>query len=285
MIRKFTILCMALLGFVTVEGQKSVEVGVMLGASNYNGDLVETPLQNFHFAGGLVGRFNLNDYFTLKGNVYYGTISGADSTDSREWARVRNLSFKSMVFEFGGNIEWNIFGYDPIRTKKGKAFSPYVFTGISVYKYNPQAYLDGNWIELQPIATEGQGTTQFQERKKYKLTSFALPLGGGIKIRLARNWTLGLEAGVRCTFNDYLDDVGLTYVDPQILAAAYGGPNSNSVRLADRSPDEVRANRQYNPLTFSGANRGNPQVDDFYTFSGITITYTIFGNRVKCFTF
>ena len=52
-------------------GQKSLDVGIMLGVSNYNGELTQSPFENFHFAGGLVGRYNLNDHFSLKGNVFY----------------------------------------------------------------------------------------------------------------------------------------------------------------------------------------------------------------------
>lgn len=276
------ILCFMLCQYAAV-GQKSVEVGIMLGGSNYSGELADKQFQNFRFAGGILGRFNLNDYITLKGNVFYGTIAGADSLSSDAGRKARNLSFYSPLFEFGGQVEWNLFGYNPI-AKKGKRFSPYLFAGVAVYKYNPQGYLDDEWVELQPIATEGQGTTQFQERKKYNLTQVSIPFGAGFKVRIADKWTLGYEFGLRYTFNDYLDDVSMTYVNPLILSANYG-TNSNSVRLADRSSAEVKSQREYNPLTNVGPARGNPNTNDWYTYTGVTLTYTIFGNRVKCFSF
>jgi hypothetical protein len=272
----FLIVCSA-----TAIAQRSVEAGIMLGASNYMGELTHSNTENFHFAGGLVGRFNLNDYFSLKGNVFYGNISGADSLSDDVFKRERNLSFKSFLFEFGANVEWNIFGYDPVRTK-GKAFTPYIFTGIAVYKYNPLAYLDGTWVELQPISTEGQGTTQFQDRRKYSLTQLAVPFGAGFKLRMAKGWTMSVEYGLRRTFNDYLDDISKTYVEPGVLSAAFG-ENSSSVRLADRS---LSGNpKTYDPLTFVGPDRGTPKTNDWYAYAGVTFTYTILGNRVKCYKF
>lgn len=283
----FAFLFFAPFCILTSFGQKSVDAGIMLGGSNYIGELSESRFQNFHFAGGLVGRYNLNDHFTLKGNVFYGTISGADSTSSSQGMRDRNLSFKSGLFEFAALVEWNLWAFDPVGTR-GKAFTPFAFVGAAVYKYNPRAYYEDpnsdfkGWVELQPIGTEGQGTTQFQERRKYNLTQFSIPFGGGLKIRMARGWTLAMEYGLRKTFNDYIDDVSLTYVEPGVLTAAYGA-QSYSAALADRS--NSAESKPYDPLTFTGPGRGNPETKDWYAYGGITITYTIFGNRVKCYKF
>lgn len=280
----FTIL---LLG-ISLSGfsQKSVEVGIMLGGSNYSGELTSSNFENIGFAGGLVGRFNLNDYITLKGNAFYGRISGADSNNADPNIKARNLSFRSELFEFSGNVEWNIFGFDPMRTK-GKAFTPFLFAGLAVYKYNPKAYFNDEWIELQPLGTEGQGTTQFQDRKKYKLTQFSIPFGGGFKWRVAPQWSIAVEYGMRYTFNDYIDDVSMTYVEPGILVQNYGSLEDGgySAALADRSSQAVKDSRQYNALTFVGPERGNSKNNDWYAYGGITITYTIFGNRVKCYKF
>ncbi|TNE78333.1 MAG: hypothetical protein EP332_14740 [Bacteroidetes bacterium] len=284
--RIFTILLLTI--GLSSYAQKSVEVGIMLGGSNYMGELSENRFDNIYFAGGLVGRFNINDYITLKGNAYYGRISGADSNSTSTFSKERNLSFRSELFEFGGNVEWNIFGYNPTLTVgSGKGFTPFLFAGLAVYKYNPKAYYVDRWIELQPLGTEGQGTTQFQDRKKYNLTQFAIPFGGGLKMRLAKNWSVTLEYGLRKTFNDYLDDVSLTYVEPGILEQNYGKLEDGGYSrvLADRSSSDVQATRDYDPITFVGPARGNSKTTDWYAYGGITITYTILGNRVKCYSF
>lgn len=290
--RLFTLLLISC-SVATAFGQKSVDAGIMIGASNYIGELSPTATSNYHFAFGLVGRYNINDHFSLKGSAFYGHISGADSLQTKQDLRNRNLSFKSFLFEFSAEVEWNLWAFDPVGRNGKKAFTPFAFIGIGVYKYNPLAYfanpLTGKkqWVELQPIGTEGQGTTQFQDRKKYALTQVSFPIGGGFKVRVARGWTLAVEYGLRKTYNDYLDDVSTTYVEPDILDQNYGTLKDGgySSVLADRSSQEVKNSRTYDPLTFKGGTRGNPKTKDWYAYGGITITYTIFGNRVKCFKF
>ena len=51
----------------------------------------------------------------------------------------------------------------------------------------------------------------FSER--YRLTEVAIPMGLGVKYRLTERFILGLDAGLRKTFTDYLDDVSGTYVN------------------------------------------------------------------------
>jgi len=273
------------LGLTAQRSTRSVDFGIMLGGSNYMGELSDGYFSDIHFAGGLVGRYNLNDFFSLKGNAFYGRISGADSTTDRPHSQERNLSFQSEIFEFGASLEWNWFRFDPVTSNK-KGFTPFMFAGLAVYKFNPKAYYEpeNKWVELQPLGTEGQGTTQFQDRKKYNLTALSIPFGGGIKARISPRWTFTVEYGLRYTFNDYIDDVSLTYIEPNILRATYGG-DEPSAQLADRSSAEVQANRYYDPLTFTGPERGNPKTNDWYAYGGITLTYTIAGNRVQCYKF
>jgi hypothetical protein len=127
----------------------------------------------------------LSPRFTLKGSVFFGQIAGADSTSASKKDQARNLSFKSNIFEFSGQLEFNLVPYD-VMNKKGKfkRIIPCVYTGLAVYKYNPLAKYKGGWWELQTLGTEGQGTTQFQSRKKYSLTQISIPVGIGLKNRL-----------------------------------------------------------------------------------------------------
>ena len=50
------------------------EVGLFGGTSNYSGDLTEEfiDLKEFQPGGGIIVRYNLNQWFTLKSNIYYG---------------------------------------------------------------------------------------------------------------------------------------------------------------------------------------------------------------------
>lgn len=259
--------------------QKSGEVGVMLGATNYYGELVDNRFQQHSFAGGILGRYNVSPYFTAKGSAFYGELQGADSTSDDPAKVTRNLSFRSSVFEFSAQGEWNIFGWDPLASKGKYGFTPFIFGGVAIFKFNPQAYYNNEWWELQPLATEGQGTTQLQERKKYPLTQVAIPFGLGFKIRVARNFNVGLEYGWRLTFTDYLDDVSTTYVDPQILTGAFTQMSAN---LSNRSGEDQGP---YDIITGVGRPRGNSSDKDWYAFTGITLTYTLNFAKAKCFYF
>lgn len=280
-----------------VEKKKgsSLDFGLYLGGSNYWGDLTRDyqPLwSKTKLAGGLLCRYNVSPYITFKGSALYGQIQGSDKNYSYDLYRTRrNLSFKSDIVEFSAQIEWNILGYENTRTNYG--WSPYLFGGVSVFRFNPKAQFNyisgihdpslqsqsGEWIELQPLGTEGQETTKFNDKRRYSLTQISIPLGIGSKWQLDDHWAIGIEFGVRKTFTDYLDDVSSIYVDDQIVGGASG---PMAVALKDRSA-EVN-----NDLTVKFENndpRGNPKSKDWYLISGVTLTYRILGGRQPCFNF
>ena len=246
------------------------EIGILLGGSNYKGDLVDgiINLKETQPAAGAIIRYNISPWFTLKSNFYYGSISGNDKSSNNADHVLRNLSFKSSLLDIGIQPEINLTGY-----KSGHPIyksSPYIFGGLSLVRFNPKAYYEGSWIALQPQCTEGQGTTKYNDREKYALTQIAVPFGFGWKRAMGRFWNVGIEIGVRATFTDYLDDVSMTYVEADILIAAYG---PLSAELSNRSGE----------IYDSTKDRGDPTVKDMYMFAGVTLTYSILPNR--CYKF
>jgi opacity protein-like surface antigen len=279
----------------------SLEFGLIGGASHYSGEL--TNEQFFESRGlkpsvGLITRYTPHDVFTLRLSAQWGGLEGNDAwyQDGTE-TNPRNLSFRSVLWDFTGAAEINLRTLD---MRQSSGLIPYIFGGVSVFRFNPEALFeydpnsphltrpgsayadlqdrDGEWVELQPLATEGQETTEFNERRRYNLTQVAVPLGAGIKAKLSNKWTLGVEYGARITFTDYIDDVSTTYVDPSRLQSQYG---AMSAAMADRSPilhDELvsDANDDRNNV------RGNPDNNDLYGIIGVTLTYRIYGNRPRC---
>ena len=280
-----------------VEKKKgsSLDFGLYLGGSNYWGDLTRDyqPLwSKTKLAGGLLCRYNVSPYITFKGSALYGQIQGSDKNYGYDVYRTRrNLSFKSDIVEFSAQIEWNILGYESTRTNYG--WSPYLFGGVSVFRFNPKAQFNyisgihdpslqsqsGEWIELQPLGTEGQETTKFNDKRRYSLTQISIPLGIGSKWQLDDHWAIGVEFGVRKTFTDYLDDVSSIYVDDQIVGGASG---PMAVALKDRSAE---VNNDLSVKFNNNDPRGNPKSKDWYLISGVTLTYRILGGRQPCFNF
>ena len=134
------------------------ELGFMVGGSSYLGDLNQfNPIRNMQLAAGLVYRYNVHSRMSVRGNFFYGTVKGADSDASRSILVNRNLSFESKIYELAGGVEFNYFpfklGHDRY---KGTA---YVLAEIGLFRMNPTTEYNGDQIELQPLGTEGQGSS------------------------------------------------------------------------------------------------------------------------------
>lgn len=242
------------------------EIGITLGVSAYQGDL--SPSTNRLNPGqinpmaGLFGRYNFNQHLAARAGFNFGVISGDDSKSTIQPNMGRNLSFRSNIFEGNLLLEFNILGYEPYNLEK--PWSPFIFAGIAFFHHNPKTKFNDEWIELQPLGTEGQGLAAYPDRTPYSLTGFAIPFGGGIKFALNDTWNIGAEAGVRMTFTDYLDDVSTTYVEESLLIEQ----NPLSATLANRSGGFIEP----------GVRRGNDQIADYYAFFGITLSRNFLDN-------
>ncbi|MBL6962510.1 MAG: outer membrane beta-barrel protein [Bacteroidetes bacterium] len=261
------------------------EVGLFGGVSGYTGDLVQSGIdfKELHPATGAIVRYNVNQWFTVKVNGFYGTISGNDANASTFDRKARNLSFNSSLLDIGVQSEINLIGYSSPHPRYNN--SPYLLFGVSVFRFNPKAEYLGEWFNLQPLGTEGQGTTKYNDRDKYALTQLCIPLGFGWKYALSRYWNVGFEFGYRVTFTDYLDDVSKTFIESDILIATHGSVliNGVSVPIADvlsnRSGEVLNERIEYGPSD----DRGDPTNNDAYFFTGFTISYSILPNA--CYRF
>lgn len=256
-----------------------IEGGIFLGGSNYLGDLSGTSM-NFGAtrpAGGVIARYHINDRFTLRGFAGYGSIWGADSLSSKSEHNIRNLSFFSHVVEFSAGLEYNFIKFSYKRYAP-RPFVPFVFASVGVFNFNPKTNYAGREFELQPRGTEGQQTTEYNEKRKYELTQFCIPFGFGVKKRLGDRLTLGVEVGARYTFTNYIDDVGGTYANRNVVERFYGvEAGALSDRSGERNVQVVNGQPTPIPLFVSGDRRSNKRFDvnDLYFFGGITLTYRL----------
>ncbi len=245
---------------------QSSELGLMLGASTYKGELNEHLFNTkfVHPAAGLYLRRCLNSFWSFRLGANYGRISGSDAKSNNEFNKFRNLSFRSDIIEANAVFEFNFFPYQTASESSNKA-TPYLMFGIAFFHFNPKAKLDGAWYELQPLGTEGQGSGQENTTRSYRRIQFALPIGGGFKFKLSNRFTLAIEAAARRTYTDYLDDVSTTYPDVIQLEASKGPV---AAALSDRSPlQNTNQNAKHQ--------RGNKSDKDWYMFSGLTINWTL----------
>lgn len=249
------------------EAQR-LEIGMMAGATNYQGDLTPGTARisfgNPHAAFGVHLGYELNDIITLRGKITLTSMSGYDNQARATWRLERNLHFKSSLQEAGFNVE--IYGLNVFKFMSNIAFHPYVVLGFNVFRYNPKANYEGVWIPLQPLGTEGQGSAAFPEREKYNLTEFSIPMGFGMRYTVNDYFSISADLTQRWTFTDYLDDVSKTYVPQDILLSQPNG--EMAANLAYRG-GELGFDRD---LSAEGQ-RGNAKENDWYVITNITFIF------------
>jgi hypothetical protein len=239
------------------------EIGLQFGPSNYQGDLAADIAYNeTHLSGGIFLKKNASQYFAHNFVLMGGQISGSDKNFS--YQKIRNLSFQTDVYEFSYQLEFNFFPFS--FGLKHKNFTPYVFTGLSLFYFDPHTEYNGQSWKLNDYDTEGKIAGNPKE-DAYSLYQFAIPIGGGLKYSLSEKFNIGLNVGFRSAFTDYLDDVSTTYYDKKILLEKNG---EISVALSDRSGETG-----IEPIGYMGKQRGRADQKDWYIFSGIIISYKI----------
>jgi Domain of unknown function (DUF6089) len=268
-ITSFTVLFI-LLSAVPAQSQKyytALEIGLGAGASQYFGDLnqhygFKTP----HVGGGFYGRYRLNSYIAAKASVNYTRVGYDDKLESDPYQKLRNLNFKSDIFEFAVQAEFNFFAFitgDPYHR-----FTPYLTGGAGVFYYDPYTTLNGTRYYLRQMGTEGQYAGY--ATRKYSTTAICFPIGAGVKMWITKGVNLSVELADRLTTTDYLDDVSSTYVGADKFKK-----NTVAAALQDRS-GEVNAVK----LGREGKQRGNTSSKDQYFMALISVSFNF--TSYKC---
>lgn len=267
--KQIQILGFCLLVFTSIFGQKGWEAGAWSGVSYYLGDLnTNYDLSKPGFGSGLVGRYNFNPRVAFRFGFNYSRIAADDQFSDNIYERARNLSFRSDIYDMGGRVEFNFMTFR--HGSRDEFFTPYFFTGLGLFRFNPKAYYNEEWVELQPLGTEGQDIDA-----EYQLTSANFQYGGGVKISLNYVWSLNIEFAGHSAFTDYLDDVSSTYPDKTYLRRLRG---QRAVNLSDRSV-AIPGFSDFN-IGEAGRQRGDDTNKDSYYHIGIGLMY-YFG-QLKC---
>lgn len=250
--------------FGLISNAQKSEIGGMVGTSFYLGELNPTSLfANIQPCGGIIYRYNFNPRFALKANLLFAEVQASDYDNNNQYAR--NLSFRSPITEISTQLELNFLNLYNIPARNH--FAPYIYLGLSIFSFNPQAEYEGRFYDLQSLGTEGQGLEG--QKDPYSLVSIAIPFGIGVKWNVGKYVSLGAEWGMRYTFTDYLDDVSGVYFDQDILQAQKGDMVAN---LADRSAIK----------NIPGTQRGNTTLKDWYSFAVFTATFKIGNEDTSC---
>ncbi|TAK36783.1 MAG: hypothetical protein EPO28_13015, partial [Saprospiraceae bacterium] len=166
-----------------LQSQNNLEMGVFLGFANYQGDLVQDPidLTKTSLSVGIFTRYHLSPLFKIKGSLYYGFISGDDANSTTRQAR--GWSFESKLTELGLQVEYHPFGKN--RYASGGIFkaniSPYLATGIGIINANSTV-----------MVKEATDKDKFPEAGK-KATALSVPFIVGLRLDAYEALSIGLE--------------------------------------------------------------------------------------------
>ena len=210
--------------YTSVAWSQTYEIGAYGGGANNIGDVGR---MNFIApsgpAFGGIFKWNKSKRYAWRASVIYAQFTADDSKSDIRARRQRGYSIENSLLESSIGLEFNFFEYN--LHKLGPAFTPYLYTGVTYFRYGFN-YFDAG--QLQEI-NQRDG-------------AFAIPMTVGMKARINQFLIFGLEIGARYTFTDNLD--------------ASNPENSN----------------------FEQFQFGNVLSDDWYVFTGITLTYT-FGRK------
>ncbi len=262
------------------------EIGLNFGPTFFLGDLGGHQGKGTHFLKDLnfpltklmKGAFIVaypNDWLGIRIAGQYTYVEGRDNIISTKgedelWRKQRNLDFKSNVWELYAAFEvypTMLFNsdeeYDP-------TFKPYGFIGAGIFHFNPKGSITDargkkTWYALHPLKTEGQGMSQYPEKRPYSLTQMNVPMGLGVRVKVSPRVNLSPELLYRKTFTDYMDDVSTTYIDPDNFDRNLSQQDALIARkIHDKTVGIITPGiNRYEP----GTQRGNPKnMDAYFSF-------------------
>lgn len=174
------LLLMPSLGSSAQELEYNMELGVLAGGSFYMGDANYTALfKETSILGGVMARYNINPRMVVKGNLAIGKIKGSTEGNDNVFPDNGICHFNRNVYELGGQFEYNFFAYGTgAGYKDSHRMTPYILLGAGL---------------------------AFVPKPAEHVIALSLPIGIGVKYKLAERLNIGAEWTMRLTTSDKLD--------------------------------------------------------------------------------
>jgi hypothetical protein len=259
------------------------EAGINVGPSFFLGDLGGNAGKGTRFLkdvnpqftnimkGAFVAAYP-SDWLGIRLAVQIGSLEADDAAVNSKgvdelWRKQRNLDFRSNISEiYIGAEVFPLMLFSGI-AENNPRMRPYGVIGIGMFHFNPQGSLtdaNGNktWYDLHKLRTEGQGMTEYPDKKPYSLTQYNIPMGAGIKYFLSDRFNISTEVLYRKSFTDYIDDVSTEYIDPNLFSIYL---SASDAAIARQIHDKVYGIVTPGVTRYApGTQRGNPKQNDAY---------------------
>lgn len=161
------------------EPEYRVEVGAGAGSATYLGDYNGNLLKGIQPWGALTGKYRFTPRTALALSVGFSKFKG-NSSKAGTWYPGEQYSFDKQMIDAGVRVEYNFWAYGTGREYRGaRRVVPFITLGIgATYHANPESGV-----------------------------AFNLPLGAGVKVKVATRLNLSAEWRMHFTFSDKLDGV------------------------------------------------------------------------------
>lgn len=169
------------------DSEYRMEIGAGIGTMAYEGDFNGSILSNMQPMASAVLRRVINPYMALKLSAAYGKLKGSskdvktylpDYTDTP-------YEFSNSLIDVSATYEYNFWPYGTGRDYRGsRRLTPFVFAGLGA------------------TYASGSGSNVFTAN---------LPLGLGVKYKVATRLNLGVEWAAHFSLSDKLDGVADPY--------------------------------------------------------------------------
>ena len=162
------------------EPEYRMEVGAGIGTVTYLGDFNGKIFREMQPMGSLVAKYRMNPRMALAMNVSYGQLKGSSRNAETYYPSLDNYSFKTSLADVGLRYEYNFWPYGTGQEYRGaQRLTPYIYIGVGVTVAKPN-------------------TTA---------VAVNMPLGGGVKYKMADRINLALEWTIHFTNSDELDGI------------------------------------------------------------------------------
>jgi opacity protein-like surface antigen len=163
------------------EPEYRLELGGGVGMVSYEGDFNSGIFSNPQPMFSLLAKYKFNPRMAVAMNVSYGQLKGsAKKVDGHIPAEWTDYSFKNNLVDTGLRFEYNFWPFGTGMEYRGaQRLTPYIFLGL--------------------------GMTVCKADKTE--TALNLPVGAGVKYKVADRWNMALEWAMHFTSSDLLDGV------------------------------------------------------------------------------
>ena len=162
------------------EPEYRLEIGGGVGAVTYLGDFNSGLFKDIQPMGTVLAKYRFDPRRALAMNISYGQLKGSSKNDKSYFPNISDYSFKTSVVDVGLRFEYNFWPFGTGQEYRGaKRLTPYIFIGVGATISKPDK-------------------TRF---------GMNLPIGGGVKYKIADRLNMGVDWAMHITTSDMLDGV------------------------------------------------------------------------------